>query len=99
MSSFRPAAEKIAEDVKLADIPAHTQPQTQLQIQLAEGLKQLAIDIGRPASISSNLTKLVQQVKEQDTNTLLKQVIEDRITIYTQRTTDIARSLVRKHPL
>ena len=82
MSSFRPSTEKNAEDVKLADISAHTQPQTQLMTQIAEDLKQLAVNVRQTESISPSLTKLVQQVKEKDKNTILKQVIEDRIAIY-----------------
>ena len=82
MSSFRPISEKNAEDVKLADIPAHTQPQTQLMTELVENLKQLAVDVRKPTSISPSLTKLAQQVKEKSKDQLLKQVIEDRIAAY-----------------
>ena len=82
MASFRPLSEKNAEDVKLNDIPALVQPQTLLVTEMAESLRQLAVDVNKPASIPPTLKKLAQQVKDKSKAQLLKQVIEDRITAY-----------------
>ena len=84
MASFRPQSEKNAEDVKLNEIPAHVQPQTLLVTEMADSLKQLAIDVKKEASIAPTLKKLAQQVKDKSKAQLLKQVIEDRIATYPQ---------------